>query len=374
MEEQSSDVVSLSCSEEMPETLNDFSWNSMESADDVIDLTNDFTRPSLKRSNAQVFSAPKPDSRRSRNFCFTINNPLMSGPELLAIIKGFSNFRYCVFQLETGESGTRHYQGFLQFTSPKRWDTVVKYLPKWALFICNGSPQQNVDYCTKTDTRIDGPWTAGEFITTGKRTDLMALAKKIENGESLSDIAKNDPTNFMKYASGIYKYARVVQQPPIRAELRVVLFIGPTNVGKTHQAYCNYPGAFIKDSSKWWEGYHGQKDVILDEFAGSLSQQSLDWTLRLLDKWPLRVENKGGSEPFMATNIIITTNVHPWNWYKWSGRELQLDALARRIHMVRIMNGREDFEWIELKDPDAVKHFFNDPEQYGFIKKVPEKA
>lgn len=367
MEETSSDIVSLSCSEECMETLNDLSQYSWATDDDVVEIN----RPVLKRSNAVAF--PSRSAQKVRNWCFTLNNPAMTGAAFLDLLKNLPHFRYCVFQLEIGESGTRHFQGYLQFTIVKLFTTVQKMVPGWHIEICKGTPQQNVDYCTKTDCRIEGPWTAGEMSTSGKRTDLAALAKRLDNGDTLADVARNDPTSFIKYASGLYKYCRIVQRPQLRADIHVKLYIGPTGVGKTHQAFCNYPDAFMKDQTKWWEGYHGQKTVIMDEFAGALSHVDLNYTLRILDKWPMIVENKGGSECFCATIIIITTNIHPYNWYNWNGREMQIDALARRFHEVRIMQGREDFEWITINDKDMIKHFFNDPEAFGYIKKVPEK-
>lgn len=369
-------IIDLTCEEGFSDDhsfdVDEFTWENDYSDEELPDVK----KPMLKRSNAVIMSREKihGKNRTGTNFCFTVNNPLMNPEDFGAFLKKLNQIRYFVFQLEAGENGTKHYQGFLQFSHSKKWTTVVNYVPGWHLEIANGTPQQNYEYCTKEKGRLHEPWEHGTMTKgQGGRTDLNSLAKMISDGQSLKEVAENDPTGFIKYGSGLYKYARVVQKPLLRAEMEVKLFIGPTGVGKTHQAFMNYPDAYIKDTTKWWEGYHGQTNVILDEFAGSYNKTSLNETLRILDKWPYRVENKGGSEPFCATTIIVTTNIHPWNWYNWNGREEQLDALARRFCTVRIMKGREDFEWCEITDKEMIKQFFNDPEAFGYIKHVPEK-
>lgn len=52
--------------------------------------------------------------------------------------------------------------------------------------------------------------------------------------------------------------------------------------------------------------------------------------LRWLDRYPVRVEVKGGSRPLNAEKIWITSNVEPRYWYP-DLDPLTLEALMRRL-------------------------------------------
>lgn len=82
-----------------------------------------------------------------------------------------------VYQLERGESGTDHLQGYVEFTT-RRTLTAAKRLldqPTAHLERRRGSRAQAIDYCTKEDTRVAGPWSHGDITTPsqqGKRNDI----------------------------------------------------------------------------------------------------------------------------------------------------------------------------------------------------------
>ena len=63
---------------------------------------------------------------QSCNWVFTINNPTWEDDPLK-----WSGVKYLVFQKERGESGTDHFQGYVQFRSNKRL-SALKALHKEA--------------------------------------------------------------------------------------------------------------------------------------------------------------------------------------------------------------------------------------------------
>ena len=68
-----------------------------------------------------------------------------------------------VFQLEEGENGTPHFQGYVEF-SKRMYTTGVQSLLapyRMSLLHAKGNKAQNYAYCTKEDTRTEGPWTYG---------------------------------------------------------------------------------------------------------------------------------------------------------------------------------------------------------------------
>ncbi len=98
-------------------------------------------------------------------------------------------------------------------------------------------------------------------------------------------------------------------------KMEVLIYWGPPGTGKTRKAFTDHPGAYMKGNSKWWGGYLGQETVIVDDFAPMEKQWSFDYWLRLLDRYPCRVECKGDDFEFVSRRIIITSNHDPALWW-----------------------------------------------------------
>lgn len=88
--------------------------------------------------------------------------------------------------------------------------------------------------------------------------------------------------------------------------------------------------AYAKDPrSKWWCGYQGQVNVVLDEFRGGVDISHL---LRWFDRYPCTVETKGASRPLVAEKIWVTSNLDPRQWYPDLDEET-VSALLRRLNI-----------------------------------------
>lgn len=98
--------------------------------------------------------------RRLRSWFFTYNNPEISATQLSQLLDGPGEINKYAFQLERGEGGTPHYQGVInyrnqiQFSSLRALDPNIHWEPCRSL-------RQALQYCTKSDTREDGPWVLG---------------------------------------------------------------------------------------------------------------------------------------------------------------------------------------------------------------------
>lgn len=107
------------------------------------------------------------------------------------------------------------------------------------------------------------------------------------------------------------------------------MFYGPTGTGKSRRAFSEAgSNAYPKDPrSKFWYGYQGQTNVIIDEFRGGID---ISHILRWLDRYPVMVEVKGSSRVLKAEKVWITSNLHPEQWYPDLDRE-SYRALERRL-------------------------------------------
>jgi len=269
-----------------------------------------------------------------RAACFTINN--YTEEDVRHLTSEAANLTYLVFQREVGnEGGTPHLQGYAYAPNPKTLAGWKRSISQRAhIEAARGNGAQNREYCTKDETREPGtePYEYGTLPTQGARSDLAAVYRRVVEGASLKELAEESPGDVIRYYRGI----QAVQQlhvPSRRHKTTVAWFYGPTGTGKSLEASTRFPDAYWKmGSSKWWDGYSGEAAVIIDDYRRDLC--TFAELLRLFDRYPMRVEYKGGSAQFVARNIIVTTPKSPRE--TWEGRtDEELGQLLRRIDEVR---------------------------------------
>jgi len=250
---------------------------------------------------------------RYRNVCFTVNNFSYDEGELDPSL--WPGCTYCIWQIEVGEEGTEHYQGYMEFSGQKSL-LQLKAMPglETAHFERRkGSQKQAIDYCRKSETMVDGPYVFGEANEQGKRNDLEEVKKRIREGASMIDIADEHFTEFCKYSKAFKEYKSMCMEKRTWA-MDLVFLIGPTRTGKTRTAMeMAGESVYVKPPGKWWDNYNGEHTIVWDEFYG----HSYPFTelLRVLDRYPLQVEFKGGFHQLSSRRIIFTSNQEPKDWY-----------------------------------------------------------
>lgn len=291
----------------------------------------------------------------ARAYCFTVNNP--DGlPDFEDFVKE-KTVRYAVFQLEMGESGTTHLQGYLELSSPRRI-TYVKSIPGLETAHVEkrrGTPEQARQYCMKKDeTYLEGPWEYGEFTKEqGKRNDLAEVYALVKEGKKEVEILEANPSAYIRYYRGIREAKRIVQMNR-SWPTEVTVIYGAPGLGKSAMALKHLGNdAYWKPRGDWWDGYEGQENVVIDEFYGWIPWDTL---MKILDRYPLMVPTKGGFANFLAKKVYIISNKHPKDWY--DSRKFPFPALERRVRkwyyfqetVVTIKENYKDFEVITWRD------------------------
>lgn len=271
---------------------------------------------------------------RARHWCFTLNGPT---EEELSNISGISAASpacmYLVYQLERGAQGRPHLQGYIEFNSAQRFNAVKRLIsPRIHLEVRRGTRQQARDYCMKTATRIDGPWEFGTWheIGQGRRTDLGDIRDKIKSGATEIDLWEDHFNSMARNYRAIDRYRGLVSVPR-DSEPMVHILYGPTGTGKSRWAFDTFPGAYWKSQDNWWDEYDKHETVIFDEFYGWIKFSLL---LRICDRYPLRMERKGGFVNFKSKTLIFTTNKKPEEWYP---NISNFDAFIRRVNIWHYM-------------------------------------
>jgi len=248
--------------------------------------------------------------QRLSRFTLTLNN--YSAPDLESFKARMAE--YCTFGVigqEVGDQGTKHLQGAGCLKKQMSFSTLKGIFPKAHLEIMRGTPQQNMEYCSKEDPVA---FIHGELPAPGKRTDLNDVALAVQGGSTLVELAQSHPVMIVKYFKGLNvlrslcSHKRTPDQPP-----RVYWLFGPTGTGKTRQAYDYGCATYGEDQTlilpdatlQWFDTYDGQQCVIIDDFRSKRVNFSL--LLRVLDRYPLSVPIKGAYVNWIPACIIITT-------------------------------------------------------------------
>lgn len=258
---------------------------------------------------------------------FTVNNPDR-------YVDFHDDMQFLVYQQEVGEMGTPHYQGYCELKKQLSLSSIKKIrgLERAHIEPRRGTQQQAIDYCTKLDTYVDGPWRHGEPKNQGSRSDLNALAHLARSGANKRKAFEEMPAVYLRN----YKAFGHVQTlfKPSETERRVTLLYGPPGSGKTRYVMDKYPDAyFIPVTSKelWFDGYDGHEVACIDDFAGQIPLLAM---LRIIDRYVCQVQVKGGFVWWNPKQIFVTSNYTVDGWYDYTSRMDSLEALNRRFNEV----------------------------------------
>lgn len=269
---------------------------------------------------------------KSRGYCFTLNNWSEAQREAIKAIE----CRYICFQEEVAPSTlTPHLQGYIYFEHARNLGGMRKLIPGAHFEVAKGNTEQNKLYCSKPGGV--NFFEKGDPLTQGKRNDIHNVANEIAKGTPMDEIAQENPVAYIRYHRGFKELAATyVGKRDHKTD--VFWYWGPTGTGKSYNAHQLAPDAYYKmGGNKWWDGYTGQPDVIIDDFRGDLCP--FHELLRLFDRYPHRVEYKGGSINFVARRIYVTCNKPPEEVY--AGRtEEDIGQLLRRICEVKHFSER----------------------------------
>lgn len=305
----------------------------------------------------------KPPSM-SRDWMVTVPADSMTLEELR---QKLSRYRW-IGQKEKGEESTElnpqgyeHYQIFVCNDTPIRFTTLKNKLPKAHLQARSeeewSSRQACFDYCTKEDTRIDGPWKNGSFdgvlkAEQGKRKDLEELKSLIlDQNMTVAQVAARDSRS-ARYIS----YLREVEKAKYEAlykeaqensrDVKVIWLYGKPGSGKTYHAR-EMAGGYQNTYrvSNWdrdpFQGYNAQQSIIFDEFFGSVKFDDL---MNYLDSEPLLLPARYGDKVACYTTVYVCSNLAPWQVYgNLFNRDERIGGLYRRItQLLHVYKGEDD--------------------------------
>lgn len=231
-------------------------------------------------------------------------------------------------QLELGDSGYKHWQIVICLTKKGRLASVRSIFGSHHAEITRSAAAD--EYVWKDDTAV-----IGTRFELGKKPFRRSCAN---DWDAIWESAKDGDIGAIPSSIRIQSYAAIRRiaadyARPVAIVRSCMVYWGPTGTGKSRRAWDEagldaYPKS---PRSKFWCGYQGNANVILDEFRGAID---IAYLLTWLDRYPVLVEVKGSSVVLRAEKIWITSNIHPAEWYPGLDPST-LEALLRRLTIVQ---------------------------------------
>ena len=244
----------------------------------------------------------------SRDWCFTS----FDTDKELSFEK--DNVRYICYGRERCPTTDReHYQGFAIF---KRTCRIPK--AKCWLGGCDGThlePRRG----TRDQARAYCRKSGGDFFEWGV---FDAMTKEDLFKQPISYLKKEYPEFYCRYHRGLEK---LQEKGPKWRDVKVTVLWGDTGTGKTRQVMEKDDVYKIDHPYTWWDGYEGEKILLLDDFQKCGLSRS--YLLNLLDGYRLRLECKGSHTWACWNEVYITTNYNPDSWAD--------AAIKRRINEIK---------------------------------------
>jgi len=285
---------------------------------------------------------------KSRNWICTISLAVMQLLDVQNIMQ-HSSISFGIWQHERGaETGHDHIQLYVEFRHAVSLSRLRSLFQDSHCEARRGSRQQAVDYCSKEETRVAGPYSVGTYEeqAPGTRSDIKHLHTSVLSKRSLHELwtSPGSGASMFRYHRGVAVMRATLSLEERRADKPyVVILWGPTGTGKSARVNHSHPESFrvhqpaSKSMPVWWDGYEGQHTVLFDDFYGWYKFSAL---LVLLDRYPNRVDYRGGSAEFVSKRVYITSNVAPRAWYPGVD-DARFAALERRfdeVHEVKSMS------------------------------------
>tara|TARA_B100000519_G_C14255708_1_gene444900 strand:+ start:1407 stop:2879 length:1473 start_codon:yes stop_codon:yes gene_type:complete len=334
---------------------------------------------------------------KTNKWVFTINNYTNECANyLMNDLQDNGSIGYCAAGKEIcPKTGTPHIQGYIRFTDKKgkRMKTVIRVLGYyWSknrpghgcwpnLKPAIKGDMANKNYCGKECRE-------GWFLEIGEAREEKREGQGARNdyhdtydiikgstfsGEKEEDLAEKIPEHYLKHGKMVIRLRNLCQmrENPNGEQRakghRIIWIFGKTGRGKSHfvEAALEGKAYYMKGPGKWWDQYDMEEYLWLDDFRKDYFK--FHYLLKVLDRYRLMTEYKGGYTRIRVHITYVTCPVHPAVMY--GNRKDNADQLLRRIYskgqVLEALEAGDD----EAGKPAVIKEWSKE-ESYELLKKV----
>lgn len=240
----------------------------------------------------------------------------------------------------------KHLQCYGYWDNQKTYGALIKLAEKllrkngveYHMDPAKGNAKSNQKYCSKNHDYEE----SGDCPAQGCRNDIANFRDAILAGESEEELIMSFPEMMAKYDRFYQRCRNLILKKEAKKRIipEVIVITGPTGSGKTSQVYNDNDIDDIykvevgdgSSGSIFWDNYNGENVILIDDFHNNFK---LDYMLRLLDSYPMKLNIKGGYTWKCAKKIYITSNIPIDKWYPYCPPEHR-NALIRRITIATV--------------------------------------
>lgn len=248
-------------------------------------------------------------------------------------------FYVCVSQ-ERHEDGNPHLHAFVQYSEKQTYykKTCFDIMNESERIIYHGNYQTAKysdaarNYVMKDDNFIEhGLYQSNNQSSVQKR----AQENKRILETALPELVNNGEISIYSYqalrtAKNLYTLDSLVVPDYMPKEC--IWIYGSTGIGKSRYIRDNHGGQFFsKSQNKWWDGYNGEKIVLIDDF--DLKGEHLGHYLKIwADCYSFTAEIKGGSIKPVIDKLYITSQYLPRDiWCQGNDQEKWDNELRKAV-------------------------------------------
>lgn len=238
-----------------------------------------------------------PQASPAKDFCFTVNNPQDYHVEALQAL----DYRYLVYQVEVGEAGTPHIQGFVQMQDKTRFTALHKHMENFFPDDQNeddpephhghwekrrGTPYEASHYCKKPVPDCDCKHCVGlirfdnyfedGYMSLGSATERIGEYARVIKAKGLDHAIERFPELYLQYPTGSIQLARkFLGDTPRDFITKVTVLWGESDCGKTRYALSSGRTTYVlpppgRSQTDFFGDYRPDvhEVVVLDDFYG----------------------------------------------------------------------------------------------------------
>lgn len=285
-----------------------------------------------------------------KNYFLTYSQaPLIETKEELREFLLSKGAEVVVVAQEHHQDGGIHYHAWVEFSDKKhiteKFFIFKGYHPDIGKMrdVKRSSRAAAIKYLTKEDkepaaTGID----VQEYLEAKKKHRAIVGHALISGEKSLKDVVKEHPEelyNLDKLHKNLSLYKLLAKDVPEMRERNNYWVYGIPGVGKSYGVRLAWGTTyFLKSCNKWWDGYAGEDNVLLDDFGKEHSV--LGHYLKIWgDSYRFNGEVKGGTVPICLASFVVTSNYLPSTI--WKDDPECVAAIERRFKILHLQT-RED--------------------------------
>lgn len=301
---------------------------------------------------------------RGRRWVFTINNYTPSELEELEFlterlcakdIKHLHQFgekwqycKYLVWEEERGQEGTPHIQGYIELQERLRRTQLSNMFPlqRAYLELARGTRRDNRNYCIKEENAREFADEEIDPELDHQENQWDRIKRLIKNNTQFKDIREQYPETALKYESGLRHWIHDVaieQLEDVDEDLKQknTWIYGKAGIGKSRlvRTSAGGQGLYDKPLNKWWDGYQGEGNVVLEDIDPPRAQILVDKIKVWGDRYKFTAEIKGGQTAISPSyKLWVTSNFSPEECFP---EPQHLEAIRRRFRIVHMVSPQD---------------------------------